>query len=105
MIPIICLYKNERGVREFMGSVIFIGAIVALVALLFFSKASIKPLRLIGRIAVRFVVGALFLFCVNLFGESAGIHVPINIVTTGVSGLLGVPGVAALIVIKQFIAI
>ncbi|WP_416370373.1 pro-sigmaK processing inhibitor BofA family protein [Streptococcus thermophilus] len=28
-----------------------------------------------------------------------------NIVTTGVSGLLGVPGVAALIVIKQFIAI
>ncbi|AKQ71160.1 sigma-K factor-processing regulatory protein BofA [Bacillus licheniformis] len=105
MIPIICLYKNERGVREFMGSVIFIGAIVALVALLFFSKASFKPLRLIGRIAVRFVVGALFLFCVNLFGESVGIHVPINIVTTGVSGLLGVPGVAALIVIKQFIAI
>lgn len=78
MIPIICLYKNERGVREFMGSVIFIGAIVALVALLFFSKASFKPLRLIGRIAVRFVVGALFLFCVNLFGESVGIHVPIN---------------------------
>lgn len=105
MIPIICLYKNERGVREFMGSVIFIGAIVALVALLFFSKASFKPLRLIERIAVRFVVGALFLFCVNLFGESVGIHVPINIVTTGVSGLLGVPGVAALIVIKQFIAI
>lgn len=105
MIPIICLYKNERGVREFMGSVIFIGAIVALVALLFFSKASFKPLRLIGRIAVRFVVGALFLFCVNLFGESVGIHVPINIVTTGVSGLLGFPGVAALIVIKQFIAI
>lgn len=105
MIPIICLYKNERGVREFMGSVIFIGAIVALVALLFFSKASFKPLRLIGRIAVRFVVGALFLFCVNLFGESVGIHVPINIVTTGVSGLLGVPGVAALIVIKQFITI
>ena len=49
----------------------------------FFSKASFKPLRLIGRIAVRFVVGALFLFCVNLFGESVGIHVPINIVTTG----------------------
>lgn len=105
MIPIICLYKNERGVMEFMGSVIIIGAIVALVALLFFSKASFKPLRLIGRIAVKFVVGALFLFCVNLFGESVGIHVPINIVTTGVSGLLGVPGVAALIVIKQFIAI
>ncbi len=105
MILIICLYKNERGVMEFMGSVIFIGAIVALVALLFFSKTSFKPLRLIGRIAVKFVVGALFLFCVNLFGESVGIHVPINIVTTGVSGLLGVPGVAALIVIKQFIAI
>ncbi|MED1742291.1 pro-sigmaK processing inhibitor BofA family protein [Bacillus swezeyi] len=88
-----------------MGSAIIIGAIVALVALLFFSKASFKPLKWMGTIAVRFIVGALFLFCVNLFGESMGIHVPINLVTTGVSGILGVPGVAALIVIKQFIVI
>ncbi|WFA05352.1 pro-sigmaK processing inhibitor BofA family protein [Bacillus sp. HSf4] len=88
-----------------MGSVIIIGAIVALVALLFFSKTAFKPLKWIGTIAVRLIIGALLLFCVNLFGESIGIHVPINIVTTGVSGLLGVPGVAALIVIKQFIAV
>ncbi|MBG9913665.1 pro-sigmaK processing inhibitor BofA family protein [Bacillus sonorensis] len=88
-----------------MGPVIIIGAIVVLVALLFFSGASFKPLKWTGAIAIRFIVGAVFLFCVNLFGQSMGIHVPINFVTTGVSGLLGVPGVAALIVIKQFIMV
>ncbi|ATH93962.1 sigma-K factor-processing regulatory protein BofA [Bacillus glycinifermentans] len=88
-----------------MGSVIIIGAIVALVALLFFSGASFKPLKWAGTIAVRFIIGALLLFCVNLFGESMGIHLPINVITTGISGLLGIPGVAALIVIKQFIII
>lgn len=44
-----------------------------------------------------------FLFCLNLFGESLGLHVSINPVTSGISGLLGIPGVAALIVIEKFI--
>ncbi|TDH74939.1 pro-sigmaK processing inhibitor BofA, partial [Acinetobacter baumannii] len=30
-------------------------------------------------------------------------HVPINIVTTAISGILGIPGIAALVVIKHFI--
>ncbi|MCD2456874.1 sigma-K factor-processing regulator BofA, partial [Staphylococcus aureus] len=34
---------------------------------------------------------------------SLGIHVPINLVTTAISGILGIPGIAALVVIKQFI--
>ncbi|MDA7028593.1 pro-sigmaK processing inhibitor BofA family protein [Bacillus sp. CLL-7-23] len=88
-----------------MGSVLVIGAILVLVALLFFSGSSFKPLKWLGSIAVRIIVGTIFLFCVNLFGESLSVHVPINLVTTGVSGLLGIPGVVALVVIKQFIII
>ncbi|MCY9295205.1 sigma-K factor-processing regulator BofA, partial [Bacillus spizizenii] len=43
---------------------------------------------------------ALLLVCVNMFGGSLGIHVPINLVTTAISGILGIPGIAALVVIK-----
>ncbi|WP_430742642.1 pro-sigmaK processing inhibitor BofA family protein [Bacillus atrophaeus] len=86
-----------------MESIFIIGIILGLIVLLFLSGAPAKPLRWVGITAVKFVVGALLLVCVNMFGGSLGIHVPINIVTTGVSGILGIPGVAALVVIKHFI--
>ncbi|AOC89573.1 pro-sigmaK processing inhibitor BofA family protein [Bacillus sp. L381] len=80
-----------------------IGLIVGLVALLFLWGVSPKPLRWIGLTAIKFIAGAILLVGVNLFGGSLGIHIPVNLVTTGVSGILGIPGIAALIVIKRFI--
>ncbi|KXZ16529.1 transcriptional regulator [Bacillus nakamurai] len=80
-----------------------IGIIVGLVVLLFLWGLSSKPLKWIGVTAVKFIAGALLLVGVNLFGSSLGIHIPVNPITTGISGILGIPGIAALIVIKRFI--
>ena len=80
-----------------------IGLIVGLVALLFLWGVSPKPVRWIGLTAIKFIAGAILLVGVNLVGGSLGIHIPVNLVTTGVSGILGIPGIAALIVIKRFI--
>lgn len=80
-----------------------IGIIVGLVALLFLWGISSKPLKWIGVTAIKFIAGALLLAGVNLFGGSLGIHIPVNPITTGISGILGVPGIVALIVIKRFI--
>ncbi|KLI01955.1 pro-sigma K processing regulatory protein [Sporolactobacillus inulinus CASD] len=62
--------------------------------------ASAHPMRWIGKLAVRLVVGALLLFLLNVIGESFSMHIPINLATAAVSGLLGLPGLAALIIIK-----
>ncbi|WP_322544374.1 pro-sigmaK processing inhibitor BofA family protein [Bacillus sp. SS15] len=78
-----------------------IGLIVGLVALLFLWGVS--SLRWIGVTAIKFIAGAILLVGVNLFGSSLGIHIPVNLITTGISGILGIPGIAALIVIKRFI--
>ncbi|BBP86439.1 sigma-K factor-processing regulatory protein BofA [Bacillus safensis] len=87
-----------------MEPVIVIGSILLAVLLLFMSGVQANPFKWLGLIGVKFVAGALFfLFCLNLFGESLGLHVSINPVTSGISGLLGIPGVAALIVIEKFI--
>lgn len=75
-------------------------AVAGLIALFLFIGAPIKPMRLIGGLAVRFLIGALFLFFLNTFGSSINLHIPINVVTTAVSGILGIPGLAALIAIK-----
>ncbi len=62
-----------------------------------------KLLRLLGQGSIKLVIGALLLFFVNVIGVQMDIHVPINIVTTAVSGILGIPGLVALIIINNFI--
>ncbi|GAE28671.1 inhibitor of pro-sigmaK processing BofA [Halalkalibacter wakoensis JCM 9140] len=86
-----------------MDPIILISVLAALVIILLVVGAPMKPVRFLGNIAVKFVIGALMLFFVNTFGSFIDFHIPINGVTTAVSGLLGVPGVVLLIVIKQFI--
>lgn len=77
--------------------IVFIGGMILL---LLFIGAPVKPIRLIGGALVRLLIGALFLFFLNLLGTSIHLHIPINLVTTAVSGFLGLPGLAALVAIQ-----
>jgi inhibitor of the pro-sigma K processing machinery len=81
-------------VIAFMTTVIF---------LLLIFGTPFKPVQLIGQGLVKIVIGALFLFFVNVFGVPLDIHIPINIITAAISGILGLPGIGALIAIKFFI--
>ncbi|MFD2695410.1 pro-sigmaK processing inhibitor BofA family protein [Sporolactobacillus shoreicorticis] len=74
--------------------------IIILFLVIMAAGASFHPLKWIGKLAVRLVVGALLLFLLNVIGESFSMHIPINLATSAVSGLLGLPGIAALIIIK-----
>ncbi|GGL58259.1 pro-sigmaK processing inhibitor BofA family protein [Sporolactobacillus putidus] len=67
--------------------------------------APFHPLRWIGKLAVRFVVGAFLLFLLNVIGESFSLHIPINFATAAVGGLLGIPGIAALVLIKYTLGV
>lgn len=74
--------------------------ILVLFIVIMAAGASFHPIKWIGRLVIRLVVGALLLFLLNVIGESFSMHIPINLATAGVSGVLGIPGIAALIVIK-----
>lgn len=86
-----------------MDPIVVISVLGGLILLLLIIGAPTKPLRLIGQSAVKILIGALFLFFLNAFGTKFGIYVPINIATATVSGLLGIPGVFALIAIQTWI--
>jgi inhibitor of the pro-sigma K processing machinery len=62
-----------------------------------------KPIRFIGQVAMKVMIGALFLFFLNAFGGQFGLHVPINLATSSISGILGIPGVAGLAIIQMWI--
>ncbi|MGP7819716.1 pro-sigmaK processing inhibitor BofA family protein [Niallia sp. 01092] len=80
-----------------------ISIVVGLVVLLLIAGTPFKPLRFIGQGIIKLVIGALFLFFLNAFGNKYGIHIPINFATSTVSGILGIPGVAALVAIQKYI--
>ena len=63
----------------------------------------LKPIRFISQGVVKLIIGALFLFFLNIVGNQFGIHVPINLVTSAVSGILGISGVFALVAIDLWI--
>lgn len=86
-----------------MEPIVLILGISGLIIVLLLVGAPIKPIKFVGQLATKLVIGALLLFFANAFGTSLGFHIPINFVTSSVSGFLGLPGLAALIIIKTIV--
>lgn len=86
-----------------MEPIVIVGVIAGLIVLLLLVGAPIKPIRLIGQGVVKLIIGAVFLFFLNVLGNQVGIHVPINLATSAVAGILGIPGVATLAAIDYWI--
>lgn len=86
-----------------MDGIFLITVLAIFIILLLIVGAPMKPIRFIGNVAVKLIIGALMLFFVNSLGAFINFHIPINGVTAAVSGLLGIPGLLLLVLVKQFI--
>ncbi|MBP1950433.1 MULTISPECIES: pro-sigmaK processing inhibitor BofA family protein [Virgibacillus] len=86
-----------------MGSTIVISIMVALIVILLFVGAPVKPMRFIGSSTIKLGIGILFLFFFNVFGGAIGLHIPINLFTVVISGFLGLFGVTSLAAIHLFV--
>lgn len=86
-----------------MNSIVVITVVACLIFLLLVFGASLKPLRLLGHGLIKLMIGAVFLFLLNMVGTYLNLHIPINLATVTICGFLGIPGIAALVAIEQFI--
>ena len=86
-----------------MSPMIVISIVIGLIILLLIVGTPLKPIRLIGQVLMKVVIGALFLFFLNAIGNQYGIHVPINLITSTVSGILGIPGLVAMVAIQHYV--
>lgn len=82
-----------------------VGVLIVGAAALFMFLNYIRwfPIHWIGKAMVHIVIGVFLLFFINVFGEFFHINIPLNVITVGIAGFLGIPGVIALICIKLFI--
>lgn len=73
-----------------------IGAVYVLGMLL------VLPIKLIVRLVVNGIIGAVALIIFNFFGSYIGVTIGVNPITALIAGFLGIPGVLLMIFVKIF---
>ncbi len=71
--------------------------------LFLFGRIFIVPLKKILKLVLNSVLGGLVIFIINFVGASFGFHVGLNVFTSILVGLLGLPGAVILIIVKLLI--
>jgi inhibitor of the pro-sigma K processing machinery len=99
----ILIYEKMRGVYLYLDPIMVFSILGGAILLLLFIGAPVKPVRWIGQGIVKLLIGALFLFFLNTLGTQFDIHVPINLITSAISGFLGIPGLFALVAIDMWV--
>lgn len=74
--------------------------LACIIFLFIFGKIFILPLKSILKLVFNSILGGVLIYIINLVGMNFGFHIGLNLLTSVIVGLLGVPGAALLIVLK-----
>ena len=77
---------------------VFLIYAAAIIVLFLFGRILLLPMKLLFKLIVNSLVGGMFLVLINIAGAGAGIVMPVNIITAVIAGVLGLPGVAGLVI-------
>ena len=61
----------------------------------------VVPIRILGTLLYNAGIGVVMLLVFNLVGGPLGVDVPVNPVSVGTTAVLGVPGLAALVILNR----
>lgn len=68
-----------------------------------FGRIFIVPIKKILKLVLNSILGGVVIFIINIIGANFGFHIGLNFLTSILIGLLGLPGVVCLIIIKLLI--
>lgn len=80
-----------------MEYIVFIAAIIAVIII---TRILAWPIKKLIKLLMNIAFGLLLLVLVNYIGVRFNFKIPFNGVTAAISGLLGVPGVILLVILK-----
>jgi inhibitor of the pro-sigma K processing machinery len=86
----------ERGL-------IVLAWIVGVLIILAFGKALLLPMKVIGRLALNGILGGVVLLIINLIGSPLGFTLSLNAISALVVGVLGLPGIILLVILKYLL--
>lgn len=74
---------------------------IACICFLFLvGKIFILPIKSILKLVLNSCIGALLIYLINLIGMTFNFHIGLNYITAIFTGILGVPGVILLVILK-----
>ena len=83
-----------------------VGVIIAAVGAVLLLFAIIRiPIKIIFKLLLNIAVGFVMLFFLNLLGEFFGITVAVNWINAAIVGILGIPGVALILLLQWLMII
>lgn len=74
--------------------------IIGILILLAFGKAMLLPLKVIARLVINGILGGIAILIINLIGTPLGFSISLNPVSALVAGILGLPGIILLVILK-----
>lgn len=80
-----------------------VSIVIVVVFAFLFIKLIATPMRLILKLLINAACGFVALFLLNMIAEITGVIFEINFLTSAIVGILGLPGVALLLVAKLFL--
>lgn len=83
----------ERGL-------IVLAWVAGILIVLALGKVLLLPMKVILRLIINGLLGGLAIFLINLLGQPIGFFIPLNIVSALVAGILGLPGIILLVILK-----
>ena len=75
---------------------------ISIIALAIIMKIFNIPLKKIIKLIINSILGGILIFGINQTTPIFGIHIGLNVVTSVIIGIFGIPGVLLLIAIKFF---
>ncbi len=77
--------------------------VACIIGIIIIGKIFIVPIKIIAKIVMNSILGAILLYLINLIGAMWGLHIGINAITALIVGILGIPGAILLTVLAIFI--
>lgn len=78
---------------------------MACICLIFlFGRIFIVPIKKILKLILNSILGGLIIFVINLVGQYFNFHIGLNLITSILVGILGIPGAICLIILKLFMS-
>lgn len=74
-----------------------------LILIYLIAQTMLTPLKYLGWLVWKGIVGGLALFVLNLLGAYLGFHIGLNPISAITAGLLGVPGIVLLFALRSVI--
>lgn len=86
-----------------MGLTSILTVIGCALAIFIIGKIFLFPIKKILKLVFNTIIGGAIIYIINIIGANFGFHIGLNLITSLVVGILGIPGAILLVILKVII--